>query len=143
MRVRVALIACVLLVASIPASAATVQVQVIDSEFTPDPTINIGDTIRWVWNSEMSHNVRTPSWEAVQFNSGYKFGTGPTFEFTFTTPGVVDYYCDLHAFPNTSNQTISGMAGRITVVPEPVGAAAVVAPAAMLLVRRRRRTSMP
>ena len=140
MRVRATLVACVLLAVSVPASAATVQVQVIDSEFTPDPTINIGDTIRWVWNSEMSHNVRSAPWEAVAFNSGHKFGTGPTFEFTFMTPGVIDYYCDLHAFPNTSNQTISGMAGRITVVPEPVGVG-LVAPAAMLLVVRRRRSS--
>jgi plastocyanin len=136
MRVR-ALIAFVLLVASIPAWAATVEVQVVDSEFTPDPTVNVGDTVRWVWNAGMLHNVRSAPWEAVAFNSGYKSGNGPTFELTFVTPGVIDYYCDLHAFPDTTSQTISGMAGRITVVPEPVGLA-MAAPAVMLLVRRRR-----
>jgi plastocyanin len=125
---------------SVPASAATIQVQVIDSEFTPDPTINVGDTVRWVWNSFMSHNVRSAPWEAVTFDSGHHFETGHTYEYTFTSPGVVDYYCDLHGFPITSNQTISGMGGRITVVaiPEPTGIA-VFAPLAMLLARRSRR----
>ena len=124
----------------IPASAATVEVQVVDSEFTPDPTINVGDTVRWVWNSFMAHNVRSAPWEAVTFDSGHHFEEGHTFEYTFMSPGVVDYYCDLHGFPITASQSISGMAGRITVVaiPEPAGLV-MLAPLAMVLARRRRR----
>lgn len=123
---------------AMPASAATVEVEVFDNEFSPDPTINVGDTVRWVWNSDMPHNVESAPWEAIEFDSGYFTGTTATFEYTFTSPGIVDYYCDLHGFP--VNGTIAGMGGRITVVPEPAGLILIV-PALTLLARRRRHRS--
>ena len=120
-----------------PAVGATVQVQVFDSEFSPDPTINIGDTVRWVWSSFMSHNVRAVNGAPEVFDSGHHFGDEHTFEYTFTKAGVTNYYCDLHGF-DAGNGTAGGMAGRITVVPEP-GVIAMLLPAAGLLARRRPR----
>jgi plastocyanin len=121
---------------AVPASAATVEVQVIDNAFSPDETtINVGDTVRWVWNSFMPHNVESAPWEAIEFDSGYFTGTTATFEYTFTSAEVVDYYCDLHGFP--AGGTIAGMGGQITVVPEPAGLAVMLMPALMLLARRK------
>ena len=119
-----------------PAVGATVQVQVFDSEFSPDPTINIGDTVRWVWNSFMSHNVRSVNGAPEVFDSGHYAGDEHVFEYTFTKAGVTNYYCDLHGF-DAGNGTAGGMAGRITVVPEPAMIGALI-PAAVLLVGRRR-----
>ena len=70
-------------------------------------TIEIGDTVKWVWNSG-GHNVVSNSGES--FNSGGFQGTpsGTTFSLSFISTGTSDYVCSPHA----------GMKGTITVVAE-------------------------
>jgi plastocyanin len=139
MRIVAGILAFVIVtgLAALPAWGATVQVQVFDSEFSPDPTINVGDTVRWVWNSFTAHNVRSVSGAPEVFDSGHFAGDEHTFEHTFTKVGVVNYYCDLHGF-DLGNGTAGGMAGRITVVPEPA-MVTMLLPGAVLLARRGRR----
>jgi uncharacterized protein (TIGR03118 family) len=85
--------------------------------FTPaDLTINVGDTVRWVWMSS-GHSVvsGTDGNADNQFCSPSNTGcdnpplsrNGFTFEHTFTQPGTFPYYCSVHFS--------LGMTGTITV----------------------------
>jgi len=85
--------------------------------FTPaDLTINVGDTVRWVWRSS-GHSVvsGTDGNADNQFCSPSNTGcdnpalssNGFTFEHTFTQPGTFPYYCSVHFS--------LGMTGTITV----------------------------
>ena len=85
--------------------------------FTPaDLTINVGDTVRWVWMSS-GHSVvsGTDGNADNQFCSPTNTGcdnpplssNGFTFEHTFTQAGTVPYYCSVHFQ--------LGMTGTITV----------------------------
>ncbi len=85
--------------------------------FEPDRLlIQPGDTVKWV-NESGAHTVtsfhpdnarplRIPE-SATSFDSGVMLETGLTFEFTFTEPGVYDYFCLPHEF--------FGMVGTIVV----------------------------
>ena len=59
-----------------------------------DVTINVGDTVKWINESAVSHNIssgtpfRGPTGE---FESGL-FRTGESFAVTFEEPGVYDYF---------------------------------------------------
>ena len=93
--------------------AQTVNTVTIDWGFGSNPsasgaadtsrTIEIGDTVKWVWNSD-GHNVVSNSGES--FNSGALENDGATFSHTFILEGTSDYVCSPHA----------GMKGTITVV---------------------------
>ena len=72
-------------------------------------TIEVGDTIEWVWADSMTHNVVSKAGSSEVFDSGYHNGIGYTFPHTFTSVGVNDYQCDPHSF---------NMFGTITVVAE-------------------------
>ena len=98
-----------------------VTVGPVGNEFTfmPDVVnIGVGDTVRWTWASDF-HSVSSgpPCTEDGQFCSpdnmdceaGILNDTGFVYEFTFTQPGVYQYFCDLHCF--------AGMTGVINVLP--------------------------
>jgi plastocyanin len=85
--------------------------------FVPDSVnIVVGDTVRWTWASD-SHSVTsgTSCIEDDQFCSpnnmncetGILNNTGFVYEFTFTQPGMYQYFCDLHCF--------AGMTGVVNV----------------------------
>jgi plastocyanin len=88
--------------------------------FVPDTVnIGVGDTVRWTWESD-SHSVTsgTSCDEADgQFCSPNNMNcdvkmlndTGFVYEFTFTQPGMYQYFCDLHCF--------AGMTGVVNVLP--------------------------
>lgn len=76
--------------------------------FTFEPNvvrIQPGGTVRWVieegshsitaYHPENDRPLRIPK-EAESWNSGILSGVGKTFERTFTTEGVYDYYCIPH-----------------------------------------------
>ncbi len=76
-----------------------------------------GATVRWVVESNAhsttayhpvndDHALRIPP-EARPWNSGVLTRPGQLFEWTFTVPGVYDYYCIPHE--------LAGMVGRIVV----------------------------
>ena len=90
------------LLASTHAQAAVHIVNASGFVFTPnDITIQVGDTVRWV-NVSGAHTV-TSGTGGTDPNSGALFNASlnlasPSFEFTFTAPGDVPYYCIPHAF---------------------------------------------
>ncbi|MEM7261086.1 MAG: plastocyanin/azurin family copper-binding protein [Planctomycetota bacterium] len=87
-------------------------VQVVDIAFTPqDVTIFVGDQVRWQW-IEGIHTVTSGASSAPADNPGALFDAPntdgqPVFDFIFTEPGTVPYYCAPHE--------IFGMTGTVLV----------------------------
>lgn len=89
----------------------------IDNEFVPkDITIKVGDTVKWVNNGALNHDATsddgTTFSSASEFPSPTYMAPGDEFEFTFTSEGVIPYYCILHGAPGGVL-----MSGTITVEP--------------------------
>jgi len=126
------------------AHADTVIVNVFNFDFSSnapgqvilDPTINVGDTVQWVWRSGF-HSVTSVAGGLESFNSG-NFASPHTFSHTFTQLGNFNYFCNIHGF-DAGNGAAGGMSGRITVVPTPGPAAAIALAVAAGMSRRRRR----
>lgn len=120
------------------AHSALFIVDVMHDDFNPDPTIVIGDTVRWVWMSDL-HTTTSVAGSAEVWNSGIR-SVGSTFDYTFSQEGAFNYYCQVHGFDN-GNGTAGGMSGTVTVqaVPEPATMAALGSALAALAVRRRWR----
>ena len=87
--------------------------------FAPDTVnISVGDTVRWTWASDL-HSVTSGAscTEDEQFcspdnmncDAGILNNTGFVYEYTFTQPGMYQYFCDLHC--------IVGMTGVVNVLP--------------------------
>jgi plastocyanin len=105
-------------------SAATITVHVFNLDFSEnpsgqpivDPTIDLGDTVHWVWDSGF-HSTTSVAGLIESWDSG---AHSPSFSFdhTFSDLGVFPYYCQIHGFDN-GNGTAGGMSGTITVIPEP------------------------
>lgn len=102
-------------------ATVTVNVGMGGNAFVPQTaTINVGDTIRWVWVGN-NHNVVSGTVTAGVGTPDNKFcnqmnqncaaapvmNTGNTYSFTFTTKGAYPYFCRPHAG--------AGMTGTITV----------------------------
>ncbi|HEY3357655.1 MAG TPA: plastocyanin/azurin family copper-binding protein [Polyangia bacterium] len=89
------------------APVATTSVAVADFHFTPACiTVPVGSTVTWTNSGMPIHTVTSDTGAPVSFNSG-ALGSGGTFHFTFTSPGVVGYHCIPH-------QSI-GMVGTVIV----------------------------
>jgi plastocyanin len=83
----------------------------------PDVLIQAGDTVLWTNTSTIiPHTASAEEGQPGGFNSGYFprkwLFPGDTFQFTFTTPGVYNYFC----LPHKS----LAMVGRVTVNGNPV-----------------------
>jgi plastocyanin len=99
---------------------ATVTVHIFNFDFSTnpsgqpivDPTINVGDTIHWVWD-EGFHSTTSVAAIAESWNSG-NHSVGFTYDHKFTHAGSFAYYCMVHGFDN-GNGTAGGMSGTITV----------------------------
>ena len=122
---------------TVSARAAVVPVRVFDNDFDPDPTINLNDTVRWEWDTTIFlHSTTSASGLLESWDSGlqdYPF----TFDHTFTNLGSFAYCCSSHGFDNLDGTT-GGMAGIVTVVPEPA-TIGLLSLGAMALIGRRRR----
>ncbi len=92
-----------------------------------DPTINLGDTVHWVWDSGF-HSTTSVEGLSESWDSGTHLPGTPafTFDHTFTHSGTFTYYCTVHGFDN-GDGTALGMSGSILVRP-----AAVPAPGSLL-----------
>lgn len=87
--------------------AATLQVDVMDSYFTPkNITVTEGDTILWTNKGSIMHTVTADN---GLFNSGSLL-SNQTFSQTFNSVGTYPYYCIPHGSPGGV-----GMSGTITV----------------------------
>jgi plastocyanin len=85
------------------------EVSMEDIQFDPgDVTIEAGETITFVNNESVPHDVHKSSGPGADFASGPSGGMqeGDTFELTLDEAGSYEYVCDVHA---------PGMAGTITV----------------------------
>jgi plastocyanin len=87
------------------AAAATVDVGIVGTGFSP-ATVNIqvGDTVRWTNNTGTFHDVK-----ADDNSFGNTASASWTFTHTFSAPGTFGYFCSIHGFPG------GGMAGTVTV----------------------------
>jgi plastocyanin len=83
-----------------------------------NPTIQVGDTVHWIWDTTTSHSTTSAAGQAESWNSGVMSTPGATFDHTFENIGTFNYYCLIHGADIGGGQ-VSGMSGSITVVPEP------------------------
>jgi plastocyanin len=104
-------------------TAPPVEVDLVGSgptaAFSPKAvTINVGDTVNWVWKSD-SHTVTsvTGSKEAFDSPGGNNVqNSGFTFEHTFSQVGTIVYYCKVHG-TDLGNGMAINMFGTVTVMP--------------------------
>jgi len=108
---RVLVAAAALAVSVVPLSPALSAVHVVNvqslSSSPKDISINVGDTVRWVWVAGI-HTTTSGAdcdpdglWDAVISSSD------PVFERVFDEEGLYDYYCTPHC--------LMGMVGTVTV----------------------------
>ena len=78
--------------------------------FNTNRTIEVGDTVNWIWSGTGSHNVESTADDTntETFNSGATVSVPNTFSYTFNNIGSTSYRCNPH----------SSMNGLITVVAE-------------------------
>jgi plastocyanin len=101
--------ALILLYVAGPAVAATHDVTVRNTFFTPNNiTIAVGDTVRWTNNAGL-HDVKAD-------DNSFSSPTATSFVFsrTFMSVAEVRYYCSVHSSPGQNINT--NMNGRINVV---------------------------
>jgi plastocyanin len=101
--------------ASNVAGAPKTQVVAQDNRFVPENIrVSVGQTVRWTNQGRNPHNIR-PASEDAEYAKGFGVREqafprgGGTYEFTFTKPGIYEYFCSLHG---TRNQ---GMVGAVIV----------------------------
>lgn len=98
LRTMASLAVLLLLSLAVSAGAATVQVQQAGLTFSPDDiTIDVGDTVEWVWSSGF-HTV-TNGTGGADPDVGNLFDltlTSGTVSYTFQTAGDVPYFCRPH-----------------------------------------------
>jgi uncharacterized repeat protein (TIGR01451 family) len=100
---------------------ATNVLQVFNNDFGQapathiDPTINVGDTVEWVWASgTVLHSTTAAAGQLENWDSGVH-AQPFTFDHTFTQPGSYNYYCTVHGFDAGGGQ-VGGMSGSVHVV---------------------------
>jgi plastocyanin len=130
-----------------PAQASTPQTRIVhvgrggtnfvdDVSGNSETTINVGDTVNWVWEGDLQHGSDAGSCTGGGGNpyggvhpEGYGGGgctsdnvfhsgthTTPwSYSYTFTQSGTFKYFCDVH---------MSAMTGRVVVNPAPTGSSA-------------------
>ena len=85
--------------------ARTVAVSMENIQFVPpNVTVPVGGTVRWTNGEALQHTVTKRDGPGPQFDSE-ALDEGQTFQQTFTEPGTINYFCEIHP-----NQT-----GTITV----------------------------
>ena len=72
-----------------------------------DLTIEVGDTVEWVWGDSGNHTVTSQGGSTETFDSGAMNGLGNIFSVTFNQIGSNNYLCSFHP---------GSMSGIITVV---------------------------
>src|ERR1043166_7845514 len=113
---------CFLTVFAVGASAATNTINVVNNDFVSpqtglhtNPTINVGDTVQWVWASGVTFHTTTAGPKELE-----SWDSGPhpqpfSFTHTFNELGTYNYFCTIHGTTNGCGNGI-GMSGRIFVV---------------------------
>lgn len=77
-------------------SGTTVQVRVLDMSYDPAVvTIKPADTVEWVWEASLPHDVVSDDDAPMSFAS--ELQTEGSYSQTFDTAGVFPYHCTPHA----------------------------------------------
>jgi plastocyanin len=89
----VATLTGVALVPTTQAQAADAMVKIDNFTFAPKSiTVKAGTTVTWDNEDDIPHTIASSAklfrWKVLD--------TGGRFSFTFTTPGVYEYFCSLH-----------------------------------------------
>jgi plastocyanin len=93
--------------ASLAQETATMSIAAESKKFAPvDLRVAPGTTVSWTNNDPFAHTITS---DDGLFDSG-RIGQDETFSFTFTEPGVYQYYCRPHGGPG-----LNGMSGTIVV----------------------------
>jgi plastocyanin len=83
----------VLAAIAIPAGAADVEVKIDNFTFNPARvTVKAGTTVTWDNEDDIPHTVASSS----KLFKSKALDTADKYSFTFTTPGVFEYFCSLH-----------------------------------------------
>lgn len=90
-----------------PSSGDATLVHMKNIQFNPKTlTVNKGDTVEWINDDSVNHDVTKDTGPGPQFSSGSgNLSGGQSYKVTFNTPGTVKYECTVHP----------GMTGTIVV----------------------------
>ncbi len=88
------------------------EVEVLDFEFFPkDITVDVGDTVRFMWIDVVSHTVTSDDQIMPEAFNSPLLGQGAVYDVVINDPMFVSYYCIPHGAPGGV-----GMAGTIEVL---------------------------
>jgi plastocyanin len=89
-----------------------------DNRWTPNAvTVKVGETVTWAFaGTTIPHNVKSAA--------GWEFGNqpalaGPPATYTFTAPGVYEFFCQLHPTPMRGTVTVTDETGAPPPPPPP------------------------
>ena len=111
--VAAAFAAALLASAATAVSAQAADTKIIIDQFTFTPqrvTVKAGTTVAWINDDDIPHTVAS----STKVFKSKALDTSDKFSFTFTTPGVYEYFCSLHPH----------MTGAIVVEPATAGSTA-------------------
>ena len=93
--VAAAFAAALLASAATAVSAQAADTKIIIDQFTFTPqrvTVKAGTTVAWINDDDIPHTVAS----STKVFKSKALDTSDKFSFTFTTPGVYEYFCSLH-----------------------------------------------
>jgi plastocyanin len=93
--VAAAFAAALLASAATAVSAQAADTKIIIDQFTFTPqrvTVKAGATVAWINDDDIPHTVAS----STKVFKSKALDTSDKFSFTFTTPGVYEYFCSLH-----------------------------------------------
>jgi plastocyanin len=77
------------------ASAQAADTNIIIDQYTftpPRVTVKAGTTVAWINDDDIPHTVAS----STKVFKSKALDTSDKFSFTFTTPGIYEYFCSLH-----------------------------------------------
>jgi plastocyanin len=128
MRRAAALLVAVVALAAAPAAAADVTIQAVDGTVADNHnnrweprgvTVRAGEVVTWSFAGTTGfHNVAStsPNWE---FRNGPATVAPPTASFTFDTPGIYAFVCEVHTGTMEGTVTVTDAAGTPPPPPPP------------------------
>jgi len=89
----VAILAAAVVLPAAAAQTANTEVKIDNFTFAPQRlVVNAGTTVTWINDDDIPHTVAS----STKLFKSKALDTSDKFSFTFTTPGVYEYFCSLH-----------------------------------------------
>ena len=108
--------------------AATTTVNVENFDFSPAAvTINVNDSIHWVWVSGFHNSISDPG-DTTMWNSGNLTAPSGSFTFSFPAAGTFPYTCTIHGFTGTVTVQGGGNVPPSVAITSPANGATFSAP---------------